>query len=265
MAKTKRILNCVKSRDKQNDWQIGKAITMGYIPEKPVLPKTVNLHRAWWGISDQGTTGSCVGWASTDSLLRYHFSMAGKIKKGSKLSVRFVWMSAKETDQYVDYPSTFVEDAGSSIKTALDVARKFGVLTAKQFPFNGKMVNIKEKNYLQVVGKLKIKAYFNLARIKSEKLKLFRLWLAYRGPILTTLDCDSSWDKIKADGFLEKYDKKSIDKENPSGHAVAIVGYTETHFIIRNSWGTGWGRKGFAYASYDYVLDAFNEAYGIVL
>ena len=60
---------------------------------------------------------------------------------------------------------------------------------------------------------------------------------------------------------LRKYDKKT----GHGGHAVSIVGYTPTYFIIRNSWGPSWGHKGFAYASYEYATDAFHEAYGIVV
>lgn len=32
-------------------------------------------------------------------------------------------------------------------------------------------------------------------------------------------------------------------------HAVVIIGYTPTHWIIKNSWGTGWGQNGFAYVN----------------
>lgn len=32
-------------------------------------------------------------------------------------------------------------------------------------------------------------------------------------------------------------------------HAILIVGYTSTHWIIKNSWGPSWGDKGFAYVS----------------
>lgn len=30
-------------------------------------------------------------------------------------------------------------------------------------------------------------------------------------------------------------------------HAVLLVGYDSTHWIIKNSWGTGWGDNGYAY------------------
>ncbi|NQT15070.1 MAG: hypothetical protein HQ582_20100, partial [Planctomycetes bacterium] len=49
------------------------------------------------------------------------------------------------------------------------------------------------------------------------------------------------------------------------GHAVCLVGYTKQHFIVRNSWNTGWGHRGFAYASNAYAQAAFTEAYGAVL
>jgi C1A family cysteine protease len=39
------------------------------------------------------------------------------------------------------------------------------------------------------------------------------------------------------------------------GHAVLAVGYDEAQrrFIVRNSWGTGWGQKGYFTIPYDYV------------
>lgn len=36
------------------------------------------------------------------------------------------------------------------------------------------------------------------------------------------------------------------------GHAVAIVGYNENGFLIKNSWGTTWGEQGYGWVSYDY-------------
>ena len=261
MAKTQRIFNCVPSKEKEEDWQIEKAQKMGFLPKEIVLPKKVDLRRDWWNVGNQGATGSCVGWATASSLLRYHFTKARKIKTNEKISVRFIWMASKEMDEYIDYPTSFIEDAGTSIKTALKTARKIGALKADIFPFIGKMVTIKEQNFLAVAGKLKIKAFFNLINSNQDKLTMFKTWLAYQGPILTSLECDSNWFHPQPGGLLEKYDEKSVC----GGHAMSIVGYTPTHFIIRNSWGTRWGDQGFAYASYEYTEKAFNEGYGIVV
>ena len=64
-----------------------------------------------------------------------------------------------------------------------------------------------------------------------------------------------------ANGELERYRPDT----SRGGHAVCLVGYTGTHFIVRNSWGTRWGDGGFAYAPDAYAASAFDEAYGAVL
>jgi len=41
------------------------------------------------------------------------------------------------------------------------------------------------------------------------------------------------------------------------GHAVLAVGYDHPreHFIVRNSWGSKWGQRGYCTMPYSYVLD----------
>jgi C1A family cysteine protease len=41
------------------------------------------------------------------------------------------------------------------------------------------------------------------------------------------------------------------------GHAVLAVGYDEAsrRFLVRNSWGGGWGQRGYGTIPYDYLLD----------
>jgi hypothetical protein len=98
-------------------------------------------------------------------------------------------------------------------------------------------------------------------RQSRRNLADWRRWLATTGPILTRLTCDNTWMQAKAtNGVLATYDPTSPQ----GGHAVALVGYDQNMFIVRNSWGTDlWGDQGFGYASNNYAAAAFTEAYGV--
>ena len=253
-----RILNCIPSRKTENDWLYEHAATARKRPTARI-PPSKDLRASWWRVGDQGDTGSCVGWASADSVLRWHLVKANRLPQNKLLSVRFQWMASKETDSFVSHATTFLEEAGTSVKTALDIARKYGAVEESVLPFSGGLSPLQEQVFYSKAADFKIASYYSL--VAGNKLSNFRNWIARNGPILTRLDCDRTWDNIKSDGKLENIDRPDPD----GGHAVAIVGYTKDHFIIRNSWGTAWGHKGFAYASNGYTLAAFTEAYGVVL
>jgi C1A family cysteine protease len=50
------------------------------------------------------------------------------------------------------------------------------------------------------------------------------------------------------------------------GHAVLIVGYNKTKkvFIARNSWGTGWGDRGYFYMPFDIIKPSMSDDYWII-
>ncbi len=257
--RTKRIFNCVPSKNKEKDWLYEHAAAAYRTKLVRRLPVSKDLRESWWKIGDQGSTGSCVGWASADSVLRWHFVKARKINSATRLSVRFQWMASKEVDEFTSTATTFLEDAGTSIKAALDIARKFGSVEESVLPLNGTLSKLDERVFYVRAARLKIASYYNL--MGNNKLANFRNWIAGQGPIIATLHCDTAWDNIGRDGKLEAYGKASPD----SGHAISIVGYAKDHFIFRNSWGTGWGNKGFALATAAYVEATIKEAYGITV
>lgn len=257
---TKYILNCLPSRDKQNDWPMATAVAAGLLAAE-AIPSKIDLRKSWWKIGNQGSTGSCVGWATADSVLRWHFVKANQLSPYPKalLSTRFIWMAAKETDIFISRPTTFIESDGTSLKAALDIARKFGAVLDSTLPFgSGKFYGGEVSTFYALAAQRRISSYFGL----GTNLPSWRKWIALNGPILTRLDVDATWDKATATkGKLDTYYPNTAR----GGHAVALVGYTSSHFIVRNSWGTGWGDKGFAYASDSYAQAAFTEAYGVVL
>jgi len=255
----RRILNCIPSADTERDWKIESATEAGLLEAAPPTPSSKDLRETWWTIADQGSTGSCVGWACADSVLRWHLVKAGRLAQNERLSPRFEWMAAKETDPFTSRPTTFIETEGTSLKTSLDVARKFGAVPDSALPFaSGKLYPKSANTFYAIAAQFKISSYFNLGRDPAA----WRAWLATRGPILTRLDVDATWDDADlTKGNLDVYQPGTVR----GGHAVALVGYTSDRFIVRNSWGTSWGDKGFGYASLDYAQDAFTEAYGVTL
>ena len=259
-AKPKRILNCLPSLKQENDWTFETALSAGLAAAPAAIPASKDLREPWWNIGDQGSTGSCVGWATADSVLRWHFVKTGRLPKNVTLSTRFIWMASKETDEFTARPTTFIETDGTSLKGALDIARKYGSVTDPNLPFiSGKLYPGVVDVFYALASQLKIASYINLGR----NLTAWRNWLANNGPILTRLDVDNAWYAAKAtQGKLDLYQRPPL----PAGHAVALVGYTPDRFIVRNSWGVStWGDKGFAYASLAYAQAAFTEAYGVNL
>jgi C1A family cysteine protease len=262
MKATRRICNLVPSRATENDWKFEHAVQSGALGAVAALPSDKDLRQAWWKIGDQGATGSCVGWASTDGIMRYHLVKAGRLGKNEMVSPRYTWMASKETDEFVKRPETFIEEAGTSLKAAMDICRKYGVVLESMLPFPiGTLMYADDENaFYASAAQRRAAAYFNLAK----NLNQWRTWLASGGPILVGLNVDATWDGATAThGILDAFQPNSVR----GGHAVCVVGYRKDgRFIIRNSWGTGWGDKGFAYASEAYISAAFfNESYGINL
>lgn len=256
---TKRfILNCSPSARPEDDWTFEDAISAGVVSLAAAPPSKKDLRASWWKIDNQGGTGACVGFATAYGVLRWHYVTAGRLSKSQKPSARFIWMANKETDEITSYPTTFIETSGTQTKLALNVARKYGCVTDADLPMSGKLSMLTRAAFYAKAAPFRISSFHNLGR----DLKDWRSWIANQGPILTRLGVDRTWDQATTTGGnLATYLPHTVR----GGHAVCLVGYTKSYFIVRNSWGTGWGAGGFAYASNAYAQDAFTEAYGAVL
>lgn len=267
------VLNCEGSRGRETDWSFEDAVAAqseaadmaaisiqlaGADLSQPP-PASIDLRREWWMIRDQGKTGACVGFATADGLLRWQYTKKKMMKKTERPSPRFIWMANKETDNLTRYPTTFIEPAGTSTKLALGIAQKYGCVPEHMLPMDGGLSKLPTSVFFSIAAQFRVTGYYNLGR----DLNHWRTWIARVGPVLTRLEVDRTWKSATAtNGKLENYEK--LDPPI-GGHAVCLVGYTTKYFIVRNSWGTSWGDKGFAYSSNAYTIEAFTEAYGAVV
>ncbi|MBD3181275.1 hypothetical protein GF312_03215 [Candidatus Poribacteria bacterium] len=74
-----------------------------------------------------------------------------------------------------------------------------------------------------------------------------------------------SWDDKDNDGILDPVLASNGKPLGLGGHAMLLVGYNslEQYFIVKNSWGRGWGHNGYAYLHYNLARSCFK--YGFVV
>lgn len=244
-----------RSRETENDYGPDKA----QLADAP-LPETVDLRQDWHAVPDQGHTASCVGWTVADSLLRWHFVKEGRLRPDERLSARHVWMSAKEFFQREEFPSTFLEQDGTSLKAGLDVVRKFGAVLESELPWDG-MATCTPEEYYRSAKSRRIVAYFNLGDSSNPdpepRFAEWRKWLAQSGPVAVLLRLDGNVPQAKLDTF----DPDSAD----GSHAAALFGYGPGYFLLRSSWGPQWGDNGYAKMSLAYAAEAVLESYGVMV
>ena len=251
------VLNCDRSAGVQMDWTFADAVEAGVVADAAARAQ-VDLRAADWPVRDQGRTGACVGFAAADGVLHWHYRQAGLLAGGERPSPRFIWMANKETDLLTSFPTTFIESAGTQIKLALRVARTYGCVTESTLPMDGALSSLSTEAFYARAAKYRIASYHNLGRDPER----WRAWISNQGPVLVRVVVDRTWERAAAaEGELERYREDA----SGGGHAACLVGYTGTHFIVRNSWGERWGDRGFGYASDAYAASAFDEAYGAVL
>jgi papain like protease len=247
-----------RSRRREDDYEAARA-GLGEAP----LPDAVDLREPWHAVRDQGHTASCVGWTIADSILRWHLVRAGRLAPDTPLSARQVWMSAKETDQREDYPSTFLEEDGTSLKAGLDVVRKFGAVLESELPWDGGLAPGSPQTFYASAAQRRLDAYFNLgddtAPDRSAHFSRWRRWLFEHGPIAVLIKIDRH---IQAPGArLDAFDEASV----AGSHCAALFGYGPDHFLLRSSWGPGWGDGGYARMSLAYTAAAVIESYGVTI
>lgn len=245
-----------RSRAPEDDYDLTKAHDDGALGEAP-LPESVDLREPWHEVPNQGRTASCVGWSIADSILRWHLVKAGRLPADARLSARHVWMSAKETDAREDYPSTFLEEDGTSLKAGLEVVRKFGAVLESELPWEGFATGPPEA-FNQSAAARRIAAYFNLGADDSKaRFAGWRRWLAEHGPVAVLIEMDSHIES----GRLQTFDAGSVT----GSHSAALFGYGPDYFLLRSSWGPGWGEGGYARLTLNYAEQAIVESYGVIV
>jgi len=209
---------------------------------RPVkLPDTVDLRPRAMPVRDQASLGSCTGFCLR-GLYGYQAKVQGQAFEPSPL---FGYYCERVLEGSVKI------DAGAEIRDGMKAISKWGICSEKAWPYVPAMFAKKPpaKAYSEALSHQSL-VYKRVGRTMWE----LRACLATGFPITLGFTVYESFESAA----MERTGKGVLPKAGEAvlgGHAVLIVGYTPTDFILQNSWGTRWGMKGFFTLPHSYVLD----------
>jgi hypothetical protein len=186
-------------------------------------------------IKDQGGCGSC-----------YIFSAVGAYEAMLRIE-HGVWCPRSEGD-VGDSLSLFCgahsKCAGGSPNEVLDWIKTYGLADPGCWPYS-QMPSVAEPTADRLGRTCKLDAYVTLGGAADMKT-----WIDTNGPLTACFACYPEFDGACQNN--EVYIYKNPQNLQPDGHCIVIVGYDDTKqaWLIRNSWGTGWGTGGYGWFGY---------------
>lgn len=208
------------------------------------LPKKVDLRSKMPKVYDQGQLGSC-----TANAIGAAFEF-GQVKQGLKdfmPSRLFIYYNERAMEGTID------TDSGAMIRDGMKSVAKLGVCTEDTWPYDISQFTEKPpaKAYTEA-GKHQALVY----RRVLGNLHQMQGCLAQGYPFVLGFSVYESFmsPEVAKTGIVPLPPR---GEQLIGGHAVLAVGYddAEQSFIVRNSWGTGWGMKGYCLMNYAYLTD----------
>jgi hypothetical protein len=223
-----------------------------YVPTLVEVPMRVALdsYRAInVPILDQGREGACTGFGLA-TVANYLLQVGKVVDNREPVSPRMLYNMARRYDEWPgeDY-------SGSSARGAMKGWQKHGVASEKVWPYTISRKRRDEgysQERAQDARKRPLGAYF---RVNHKDIVAMHSAIAEVGILYATSDVHEGWDDVAADGLIPYSASKT------GGHAFAIVAYDENGFWIQNSWGSSWGKAGYACISYDDWLENGNDVW----
>jgi len=245
--KKRLVLNLKKDPDDTRDYPLlFKAIP------RAEIPKQIDLREYFTVIKNQGSIGSCAGFASCASAeyLRNKDTIKSKSKESLfDLSELFVYYNARKLQGWEN------QDSGSYLRDICKTLMDDGIALEEVYPYDPAKVFEKPSWMAYFCARaLRIKSYYRVMDINGMKQALSRGM-----PIIIGITVYNNFFNYK-EGIY-----KTNTGQQSGGHAITVVGYDDDKgaFLIRNSWGIGWGESGYVWYDYNTLMSNLMDAWVI--
>jgi C1A family cysteine protease len=240
---------------------------LGYIPDLPdhrdfmysaplqtllKLPKRVDLTGKFEPVYDQGQVGSCTANAIAGAI---EFDQRKQKITEFIPSRLFIYYNERSLE------GTVSTDAGAMIRDGIKTTNSQGFCPETLWTYEGDPTPDNGGTNLKVATKPPANCYTEALKHKIvsyqrliQNLSQLKGCLATGFPFVFGFTVYRSFPMQTTTGAVPM---PSVSDDVLGGHAVVAVGYDDTKrvFLFRNSWGTGWGRKGYGTIPYAYLTD----------
>ncbi len=214
------------------------------------LPPKVDLRERMTPVEDQSSTNSCAANATAGA---YEYLMKQHLGDDSyDVSRMFIYYNARAA--LIEAEGGELEDQGTTILSCMSALEQNGACSEGAWPFVEAQVNEAPDDASYEEARQFLIEGFEQVPTDAAAWKTA---LAAGYPIIFGLKLFDSFDKQKAKGVVPPPTPKEAGRESHGGHAMLCVGYSDADevFIVRNSWGPGWGDGGYCYVPYRYMMN----------
>ncbi|HTR82088.1 MAG TPA: C1 family peptidase [Bacteroidota bacterium] len=209
------------------------------------LPAKVDLRGKCPPVYDQGQLGSCTANAIAAAIEFDQMKQKIKYFMPSRL---FIYYNERAMEGTVD------SDSGAQIRDGIKSVGKQGDCPESLWPYD--ITNFQDKPPASCYSYAKMHQAVLYQRV-SRTANQMKGCLASGYPFVFGFSVYESFMSAS----VAKTGHAAMPKPNEQmegGHAVVAVGYDDAKqwFIVRNSWGTGWGMKDYFTLPYSYLLEA---------